>query len=59
MGYNFIYVFDTASRDKLLAAGFILLKEDAGSRVYIFKADSALRFDLNGMDYVMSDTLSF
>lgn len=59
MGYNFIYVFDTASRDKLLAAGFILLKEDAGNRVYIFKADSALRFDLNGMDYVMSDTLSF
>lgn len=59
MGHNFIYVFSSAAKDELLAAGFVLLKEDDDNSLYIFKADDALTFTLNDASYAMSDTLSF
>lgn len=58
MQYNFIYVFDPASRDKLIEAGFVLLKEDAQKKVYVFKADHALSFSLSD-GYCYSNTLTF
>ncbi len=59
MEHNFIYVFSSAARDELLAAGFVLLKEDENNSLYIFKADGTLTFTLNDASYAMSDTLSF
>ena len=59
MEHNFIYVFSSAARDELLAAGFVLLKEDENNSLYIFKADGTLTFTLNDESYAMSDTLSF
>ncbi len=59
MEHNFIYVFSPAARDEMLAAGFVLLKEDDNSSLYIFKSDDKLTFTLNDASYVISDTLSF
>lgn len=59
MGANFIYVFSSDARDKMLASGFVLLKEDTDNSVFIFKADSTLTFALGDASFVMSDTLSF
>lgn len=58
---KFIYVFDTAARDKLSNAGFLLLKSDERNSVYVFSNDSSLRFALDAVDvsFIMSDTLTF
>lgn len=58
---KFIYVFDPAARDELLAAGFLLLKTDERNSTWVFAADNTLRFDLDSADflYLKSNTLTF
>lgn len=58
---NFIYVFDSAARDMLLQAGFLLLKEDEQNSVYVFANDSTLKFSetLSDHSHVLSDNLTF
>lgn len=58
---NFIYVFDTAARDRLLEAGFLLLKKDEENLIYIFANDDTGRFAAltAQFSYVLSDTLTF
>jgi len=56
---KFIYVFDSETRDKLLKAGFTLLKSDAESGAYIFAADNRLQFSLEGVEHIKTNTLSF
>ncbi len=56
-----IYVFDTASRDELLRAGFLMLKEDERNGIWVFAADDTLQFNLDSATfrYVDSNTLTF
>ena len=60
---KFIYVFDTAARDQLLAAGFQCLKADDGNQIWVFSREDADRlcFDYGaaGFAFVLSDTLTF
>lgn len=56
---NFIYVFSTADRDKLLGGGFLLLREDADNSIYVFRADDKLCFLLSDISYLTSNTLTF
>lgn len=58
---KFIYVFDTAARDELLAAGFLLLKSDERNSAWVFSVDKTLRFDLDKatFSHLKSNTLTF
>ena len=56
---NFIYVFRASDRDKLLQAGFRLLKDDPDNHVYIFVNQSEFTFASSEMPYVTTDTLTF
>ena len=58
---RFIYVFDTAARDRLLGAGFLMLKADERNSLYVFANDGAMSFAevLDVVGYVLSDTLTF
>ena len=56
---KFIYVFNKDDRDKLISAGFKLVKNDTGGDVYIFINSGTNRYDLAEYSYVESDTLTF
>lgn len=58
---NFIYIFDTAARDRLLEAGFLMLKKDEENSIFIFANDDTERFSAlrPEFSYVLSDTLTF
>lgn len=59
---QFIYVFSREAKDKLVNAGFVLLKEDTKNDVYAFKADGTMMFSadwMNDISVVLSDTLTF
>lgn len=56
---KFIYVFDSAEKEKLLAAGFVLLKEDNDKGIYIFLASSEIEFALNGTSHILTNVLTF
>lgn len=56
---HFIYVFDTTAKQKLLSAGYKLLKEDDQSCVFIFENDSSLKFDLEQSTFAYSNVLTF
>ena len=58
---RFIYVFDTAARDWLLGAGFLMLKADERYSLYVFANDGTLRFAelCPDTEHVLSDTLTF
>jgi len=61
MGSKFIYVYHTASRDKLAQAGFLMVKADERNRIWVFARDSVPGYDLEQADfsYILSDTLTF
>ena len=56
---KFIYVFKSDDRDKLIAMGYTLLKEDNSNSIYVFETCDKLDFGLEDMDFVYSDTLTF
>lgn len=56
---RFIYVFDKESRDEMVAAGFKLLKSDKKNDVYVFANRNDMAFELAGLSFARSDTLTF
>lgn len=59
MDYKFIYVFDSKTKQELLNVGFILLVDNSGKSIFVFKLDNNLSFALQGLSYVLSNTLVF
>ena len=56
---SFIYVCTDEDRDALLARGYTLLRSDTSGSIYIFLRDGLEPFDLEGIEYVETDTLIF
>lgn len=56
---RFLYVFDKKSRDKLIVAGFKLIKSDIKKDVYVFANQLDLAFELSDISFVRSNTLTF
>lgn len=56
---RFIYVFSEAARDRLLNAGYRLLKSDAKNNVYIFGNDPNVVFCIGGLGEIKTNTLTF
>lgn len=59
MNAQFIYVFDASVRDAMLKAGFMMLKNDEDSSLFIFRADESVDFDFSDITYYASNTLTF
>lgn len=59
MTEKFIYVFSKEARDRLLAAGFLLLKSDDRNETYIFENNTSLSFALDRISTIKSNTLTF
>lgn len=62
--YNFINVFTKEDRDKLLLAGYILVKSDEANSIYVFRNDGNFNFYFSETDsihknIVMTNTLTF
>ena len=55
----FIYVFDTETRDRMLDAGYLLLKSDEPKAIFVFAATPELSFDFQGAKHLYSDELTF
>ena len=57
---RFIYVSNPENRDELIAAGYVLLKEDKYNRIWVFEnkdvGNYSLAFDF---PHVMSDIMTF
>lgn len=56
---HFIYVFTEKERDVLLASNFALIKSDEYKKIYVFENKEELCFDLQQVNAVFSDTLTF
>lgn len=57
---KFTYVFSKEDKERLLKAGYLLLKSDDRNGVYVFKASDELSFVLNEIeDFMESDRLTF
>ena len=56
---KFIYVFNKDAKEKLLAKGYKLLKEDSHGGIYIFENNKSLNFEECDVSYIFSDTLTF
>lgn len=54
-----IYVFKEEDKEKLIHLGYELLREDNIKHVYIFAVNQEHKFDLEGIDFLYSNTLSF
>lgn len=58
---KFLYVFDKETRDKLIDAGYTLLKSNDSKEVYVFENRGIETFDLNTApkNVFPSNTLTF
>ena len=57
---KFIYVFSQDDKEKLITAGYNLLKADTQNDIYTFEANEKLNFVLNSLvEFVESDKLTF
>ena len=61
---QFIYVFTTKDRDKLVAHGYALLKNDETNSVFVFASQGSSDLSYDALDttignYCLSDTLTF
>lgn len=56
---RFLYVFDSESRDALIAAGFQLMKSDKKNSLYVFANRMDMAFELADISFVRSDILTF
>lgn len=57
---KFIYVFSQDDKEKLITAGYNLLKADTQNDIYTFEANEKLNFALNSLvEFVESDKLTF
>lgn len=57
---KFIYVSCPEDKEKLLEAGFALIKEDTGKSLYVFMMDATLKFNvLDEVNAVLSNVITF
>lgn len=59
MDKKFICVFTEADRDRLLQAGFTLIREDQLNHLYQFVIDSKSSFALADIQYMLTNRLDF
>lgn len=59
MTEKFIYVFTRAARDRMVAAGYMLLKSDERNEVYVFENNPCLSFALLDVSAIKSNKLTF
>ncbi|MBQ8135058.1 MAG: hypothetical protein IJ192_11730 [Clostridia bacterium] len=59
MNDKFIYVFSREDYEELLSSGMNLIKADESNHVYIFENDKKRKFDMNEMEFVITDVISF
>lgn len=56
---KFIYTFNPEAKEKLLSAGFVLIKEDTANSVYIFLNNDTVNYALSEISYITSNSISF
>jgi hypothetical protein len=58
---KFVYVYQSAARDKLAQAGFVMVKADERNHIWVFARDSVPGYCLDDAEvsYILSDTLTF
>ena len=56
---QFIYVFSEQSRDELIRAGFVMLKEESNNGIFVFKNDEEKKVPLEKNDFVLTNILTF
>lgn len=56
---HFIYVICREDRDALLKLGLRLVRDDGAQNIFVFENDGHVNLEECGVDYVLSDTLSF
>jgi len=56
---NFIYVFSEDARERLLQMQYQLLKRDERNHVYVFVNKTNQNFECDGVDFILSNTLTF
>ena len=62
MNYKFVNVFTKEDRDKLILAGYKLMKSDDEKSIYVFINDSSLSCNFSDDDeisMVLTNTLTF
>lgn len=55
---QFIYVFDRASRDKLLGDGYTMIQSDDKKNIYVFLNRPEILFTLDGAASIQTNTIS-
>lgn len=58
-GDKFFYVFSKDARDELLAAGYMIIKNDEHNNMYIFENKKNLTFDKKKVKHLETNTLTF
>lgn len=56
---RFIYVFTKESFEKLSSCGYVLLKADEKNYIYVFENKCDEKFSMTGVEFVLSNTLTF
>lgn len=56
---KFIYVFTEDDKDKMLLAGFSLIRADSKNKMFVFENKNTMNFSLANIKYVLSDMLTF
>lgn len=57
---KFVYVLSPESRDELLAAGYVLLKEDKNNKIWVFENAASGKYSMTfDFPHVLSDVLTF
>lgn len=59
MENKFIYIFDDDSATKILDAGYVLMKQDESSHIYVFKWDESMKQLLTDVEFMLSNMLTF
>lgn len=56
---NFIYVFNEEDKKALLDMKYDLLKSDDAQGIYVFSNKDQQNFEVKGIAFALSDTLTF
>lgn len=56
---DFIYVFSTVARDKLISLGYKLLMQDESRPVYVFLNSGEQKFTQKDFAFAITNTLTF
>lgn len=64
-GMHFIYVMSEQDKDKMIALGYTLMKEDIRNFIWVFQNKDSEKFAINdemskaGIHFIPSNTLTF